>query len=216
MGWFSDIRDAVTSVAAPVVNAVAAPIVAAVDIAKGENVLESVAGAVVKPYTAAQGVASNLGIDNALSNVPLVGGIIQKNIASGAAINSGQGTSSDYINFGTTSAIGAGAYVGGAALAGAGALTASNVGLGLLGAKVLSGDTTALYGALSAATGLPADTFYPKTDNNYDVSGISDFLQSDDSIPSVQSLSKKPLNWQGYALIGGVILAAYVITKRKK
>lgn len=216
MGWFSDAVSSVSNVVAPVVKAATAPVTAAVDIVKGENVLESVSKAVVAPYTAAQGVAANLGLDKAVSNVPLVGGILQKNISSGAAINNGDVSFSNLRDFGVSGGLLAGGYLGGSALASAGALTPTNIGLGLLGTKVLSGDKTALYGALSAATGLPADEFYPKTDKNFPVQDLNNFLQSDDSVPSVSSLSKKPLNWQGYAVIGGVVLAAYLIAKRKK
>lgn len=214
MGWFSNAVKTVSNAVAPVVNVVTAAPKAAVDIVKGENVVESVGKAVAAPFTVPQSYLNQAGID--LSGVPLIGGLAQKNISSGAAINSGNANFNDLAAFAITSSIGAGGYVGGSALAASGMLTPTNIGLGLLGSKVLAGDSTALYGALSAATGIPADEFYPKTDKNFPVQDLNNFLQGDDSVPSVSSLSKKPLNWQGYAVIGGVVLAAYLIAKRKK
>lgn len=214
MGWFSDAVSSVSDFVAPVVNVVTAPVEAVKNIASGENVLESVGKAVAAPYTVAQSYLDKSGID--LSGVPLVGGIVQKNISSGAAINDGSGGFRELTQFGLTSAAGAGGYLAGSALAGAGALTASNVGLGILGTKVLSGDKTALYGALSGLTGLPADTFYEKTDPNFNTQDLGDFLQSDDGVPGVQSLTKGKLGWQAYALIGGVLLTVFIIAKRKK
>ena len=203
----------IQSILAPIT----APIEAAVNIVQGGNVAESVVGATVKSQTGATAAVGDtldaLKID--VSAVPL-GGSFQKTMDSAQRLQE-QYSFKDVKQYGLESAKSAGIV---AALASAPALfgvsSSTAYGGAVVGDKLLRGDTSGLFAAVSGATGVDLSALKYK-DSGVVLPGSQTFF--DNSSPSAydgNTLGGKKSNVMGYVLFAGVLAGTFLILKRKR
>lgn len=224
--------NAVKSVAKPVVKAVAAPATAAVNIAQGKNVGESLGKGALQvaavPGAALGSVDSASGgvLKGALGYVPIIGGSANKFIGSSSEIGQYGSTKGRAQEFSESGSKLAATYFGGAALAG----SLGTVG-GYSAAGLLSQGN--FKGAASGAAGELAGNYFPDEKNSFNEykSALSPFTSlfgnksgsaSPSDIAAGGGFSEGALasggSSKGALVIGaiGLVAAIAIIKKRKK
>lgn len=218
MGFGSFIKNIVTAPAAAGINAVpavvsivTAPVGAVVNIAKGENVLDSLGSAAkAVPQGSLQALetvsptqvlnnATGGAVESTAGKVPVIGSILETNVSSQRKISEGDRSFSTLRDFGVSGAEIGGLVYGGNALAGS-ALGAS------LGAGITSAGSTALTGLGTAAVGAGIASFLPGGSQESSPQSYGDMLNANSAEP--MSNQKKVL------IIAGVAVVGYLLFRR--
>ena len=213
------LKNIVRAVTAPVV----APVQAVAKIAQGENVIKSVeqaVGKVTASGTALFNEATGGQVAQAVQNVPVVGSSASSMLTQSSQIIRDDNPNTQLLKSFGFNTLKTGAIIGGIAAAPSalGITSTQAAGGTLVGSKLLKGETQPLFDLASGLTGVPVSDFLPKFSGGGEVGfpTPSELLSPEEAAKAPLIAKKSGVSSVGYIAIGGVLILAFLLAKRKK